>query len=236
MRTDDLMLPAERPAAPSSTALPLVDFGHASQPCDGETECGDLVAGWPLGNGAWLLVLTDGLGHGPHARAASQSVIDTLALTGAAAQTLAPPDLLACMQRCDRALRRSRGAAVALVHVDTAARRLSHVGVGNVGVLVSSRGKRRLAGTPGIVGAGLPPLRVDQVALAGAGVLALFSDGVDVLFDREQPQALAGSAPSAALAADLVQRWRLPHDDAAMALLRWGPPAVLRHSLTEGPP
>lgn len=199
--------------------------GACCRPFPGETVCGDVVVSRELDNGRLLLGVIDGLGHGPHARAASLAAAEVLATDGAGT------DLVARLAACDLALRSTRGAAIALLEIDFTRPCLRHVGVGNVTTLICSRPKRRLASSPGIVGTGLPPLQVETVALAAQGSLAIFSDGLDPLFDQQYPFTLAGAVTGGALvpedpgvlARDLVQLWGRQTDDVGLAVLSWGP-------------
>ena len=185
----------------------------AMRPYPGQRQCGDQAGLWCLGEGRVLLALADGLGHGAaavEAADAAMACIDT-------APGLSPHLLL---QRCDDALRGTRGAALSLIRLDLLAGQLEHAGVGNVSALVQCGAvKRRIASVPGIVGAGLPPVRTDALALDKAGVLAHFSDGIDPRLDLTT----ASDAPLAALADGLVARYGRDDDDVGLVLLRWHP-------------
>ncbi len=206
---------------PGPAAEPGYASGMAWRPRAGEAVCGDVGVVWRLEAGGLLLALADGLGHGQAARDAALAALVTLRRRGGTGP------LPALMQACDGALRGMRGAALALVRLDAAKRTLEHVGVGNIGVLVQLEKRRRLPATPGIVGAGLPPLQVERLALPRCGVLALFSDGIDPLFDRhetwagqdlEEPMALERRAQA------LVSRWGRPDDDAILLMAGWRGP------------
>ncbi len=56
---------------------PLIEWGVAAQPLEGEAESGDLhvVQRFPKGV---LVAAVDGLGHGPEAAAAARSAVATL--------------------------------------------------------------------------------------------------------------------------------------------------------------
>lgn len=124
-----------------------------------------------------LVAAIDGLGHGTEAaRAANQ-----------AARLLEehPCDsVIALIEQCHEALRRTRGAVMSLASFDARDSSLTWAGVGNVeGVLVRmnsarDRARKGLLGRGGIVGYQLPPLRATKIALDRGDTLILATDGI----------------------------------------------------------
>ncbi|MFB9909173.1 anti-sigma regulatory factor [Allokutzneria oryzae] len=131
----------EAPAEPGPVGLTL--------PAPGESACGD---GWAVRGGAdedvLTAVLVDGSGHGEAAEAAAASALRVVEEHPEAL----PLDLLELM---GVRIAPTRGAAVAVVHIDRATRVLRFAGTGNIVVRVHEPGVERavqLVSSPGIVG------------------------------------------------------------------------------------
>ncbi|MFJ9523399.1 SpoIIE family protein phosphatase [Kitasatospora sp. NPDC101801] len=119
-----------------------------------------------------LVMLCDGLGHGPLAALASKAATEAFAATRHS-------DPLAVLQDLHRALRGTRGAAVAVAHLSPAERRVRLCGVGNVSAYVVDHDVRRaLLSTPGIVGHHLGNPRATELPLPPGGALVMHSDGL----------------------------------------------------------
>jgi hypothetical protein len=116
------------------------------------------------------ICLVDGLGHGAPAAQAAES-----ALTEAEFRRSLPPAEM--ITAIGPAVRESRGAAVAVVRVDSAGRTLAFSGLGNVRAALFAKKVMRFEGTPGILGA---PHKVPatETAVWGEGdCLVLWTDG-----------------------------------------------------------
>ncbi|MCJ2069379.1 SpoIIE family protein phosphatase [Methylobacterium sp. J-030] len=186
--------------------IPGLRIAAATRTYPGETACGDMVAWWREGEDA-LACIVDGLGHGPDAHHAARSL---LALVKGQAG-VAPTQRLAA---ADGVMRHTRGAAAAFLRIEPAAQTITVAAVGNIqGALFAAR-TLRFDGMPGIVGAGLRPLKPLTVRFAPADILVLWSDGllpVDLEADarnvREDPERLA---------AHLMTRYGRQSDDCAV--------------------
>ena len=127
-------------------------------------------------NGAGLLVcLADGLGSGPAAAEAAQTAVDWVSV-----HSKSPLSQL--MQGCHEAIRHTRGAALALLRLDTAARELTFAGVGNVEFHAWSAEPMRPISYPGIVGSRLPSVREFRFSLSPGDLVMLHTDGVSRRF------------------------------------------------------
>ncbi|MBE1496409.1 anti-sigma regulatory factor (Ser/Thr protein kinase) [Amycolatopsis lexingtonensis] len=198
-------LAAARLLAPAP-APPGGAVGHFRLAREDEQHCGDAVALADV-TGSRTAVVADGLGHGPDAAEAAEAAVRVFTEN---------PDrpLSHQLTNMHRALRTTRGAAVALVRI--APRRLEFCGVGNVsGASVGSGASRLLLSTPGVVGFTLPSAPVRHVELADGDVVVLHTDGVGTGWR------VPGRVPDLLLlAAELAHRHRNPRDDAAMLALR----------------
>lgn len=119
-----------------------------------------------------LLMVADGLGHGPQAAAASQAAVGALT---------AQPGLhpAAILEVIHAALRHTRGAAVAVVELDFGRGVVRFAGVGNIsGVILAADSTYRLASHNGIVGQHMRKTQEFTYPWSADAVLVLHSDGL----------------------------------------------------------
>jgi serine phosphatase RsbU (regulator of sigma subunit) len=162
-------------------------------------------------NGTCRIALIDGLGHGPQAAAAADAACAALAEQPA----LLPVDAL---QLCHRALAHTRGAAITVVQIDEASRRLTFTGVGNVeGRLWQSGTQKRALAYRGIVGLALPKLRSFDFELEQDWLVLLHTDGVSARFEIDALPAETRTDPRA-LAEAVLAGWARPTDDATVVV------------------
>lgn len=199
-----------------------IEWGTRVEAVPGEAEAGDRCIVCPFASGV-LLGAIDGLGHGREAAAAA----------GIAAEVLAerPSDpVAALLRRCHGALKRTRGAVIALASIHYPDNSLSWLGVGNVEAVLyraAARGDGNGGATAardthviqlsGVVGYQLPDLRPASTTIAVNDRLLMATDGVRSDFPREivlrgQPQKTADL---------LMQRNRKTTDDALILVARY---------------
>nr|WP_329318235.1 MULTISPECIES: ATP-binding SpoIIE family protein phosphatase [unclassified Streptomyces] len=165
------------------------------------------------GPGEGLLVMScDGLGHGPMAAVAAQAAVEAFR-TGAART----PEQ--AMAQVHRALRGTRGAAVAIARLEPDGR-LLFCGVGNItAALVTTTARSSLLSHPGIAGHQMHQLRTYEYRLPAHGVLVMHSDG---LSERWSAPDLAGLLhhPPAVIATGLLRHAGTRRDDASAVIAK----------------
>ncbi|MEW5853524.1 MAG: hypothetical protein AB2A00_32405 [Myxococcota bacterium] len=180
----------------------------ASRPRAGETFNGDAAVALSR-SGRHLLALVDGLGHGEAAHLAASAALDHL-------HTWEPATpLVEVLGGLDRALRNTRGAAVAVCTVSEGT--LRGASVGNVSVRATGFALPFVP-TPGVVGAQHVTPRVFAAALPTTFRLCLFSDGVSARLTLEE---LAG-VELATAASRMLRQFSHHHDDATLLLAEPG--------------
>ncbi|MDF3301458.1 anti-sigma regulatory factor [Streptomyces tropicalis] len=191
-----------------------VDVGGLTRPIGGEQVCGDT---WAVRTATGddpdvlLLLLCDGLGHGPLAARAADRAREAF-------RDSAHSRPAAVLEDVHRALRHTRGAAVAVARVDAAARRVELTGVGNTTALVAFDDRRTgLLSLPGIVGSQLPRLRTFEAAYPPGAALIMHSDG---LSDRWAPADFPGLVTHgpALIAAQVLSQAAVRRDDAGIVV------------------
>jgi serine/threonine protein phosphatase PrpC len=123
------------------------------------------------------------------------------------------------LDRLDRALKGSVGAAAGVARVELASQRLVFAGVGNVVARVLGREEIRFVSAHGILGQRFrtPPER--SVRLEAQDLLVMHSDGISDRFDSNVLPELS-FAPAATIAALLLSRYGKQHDDASCLVAR----------------
>jgi anti-sigma regulatory factor (Ser/Thr protein kinase) len=158
-----------RHGAPSKR---LMDIGVVNRPKVGETFCGDAWVVKEVGNEFWVVV-ADGLGHGPDASEAAQEAIRMFRETSGHKSTT---DALEAMHG---ALRKTRGAAVAVAQIDRTAGQVRFAGVGNVaGTIVGPGTWKSMMSHNGILGHELRRIQEFSHPWIAGSKLVMNSDGL----------------------------------------------------------
>ncbi len=196
----------------------LIEWGVAAQSFDGKSDSGDQYLVEPFANGM-LVVVVDGLGHGPRAAAAGKAAI--AALEGHAHESVS-----SLLKRCHEALRRTRGVVMSLASFDKSGS-MTWLGVGNVkGLLLCldehGRVKRdRLLLRGGVVGYNLPTLRPATVNVVPGDTLIFATDGLRSVFAEELT---LGNHPQQ-MADEILATYRRGTDDSMVLIARYVGPS-----------
>jgi anti-sigma regulatory factor (Ser/Thr protein kinase) len=199
-------------AAEAARAGVTMCAGGVSIAAPGERVCGD---GWAFaleGERAAVLVV-DGLGHGPDAAEAAR-----VALEAFGHEPFASPRQQ--LERLHQALKRTRGAAVLVLHADAAAGTVRAAGAGNViARLVSGVSDRAILCQHGTAGVAIRTPEEVTMPWPEHALLVACSDGIETRWKAEVLAPVLGRDP--ALAAALLVRDHLRgRDDATAAVLR----------------
>lgn len=148
-------------------------------PMIGETVCGDSAAIVLRPDGTVGLMLADGLGHGPHAAAASGEAVRLFQKQ----KDGTPAVVLAALHA---GLRATRGAAVAVAVIDPDGRQVTYSGIGNIaGFITDTGGIRRMVSHSGTAGHTAGRLRDFSYPIYSRPVLVMYSDGLSTSWSPE---------------------------------------------------
>lgn len=191
----------------------LLDWSWAGIALEGD-ESGDVHVIAEFEHGV-LVGVVDGLGHGFEAAAAARTAARVL-------RSFAGEPLVALVERCHEALRRTRGAVMSLASFDARAPSMTWGGIGNVeGLLLraspASRPRESIVLRGGIVGYHLPSLHAATLAVAPGDVLILATDGVDERFGDD----VTPGAPPREVADAILARHARGTDDALVLVARY---------------
>ena len=181
-------------------------------PAPGESISGD---GWSLRQDTdkTLILMADGLGHGPEAARASDAALSTLARSSAQSPA-------AVLEEAHEALRQTRGAAAAAVALPADGSALTFAGAGNIaGRLVSGVGDRSLMCQHGTLGLQIRKLQDVGYAWPEHALLVLHSDGIATRWSFEDAPGLLQCDP-AVIAAWLLREHCRGRDDATVLVVR----------------
>ncbi|MEV4535758.1 SpoIIE family protein phosphatase [Asanoa sp. NPDC049518] len=183
-----------------------------SRAMSGEEVCGDGYA-VRVADGRTQVLVCDGLGHGPLAAAATSAVVQAFHVAPAG-----PP--AAVVEHLHRAVRHTRGAAVAVAQLDDD--EIRYAGLGNItGVLVDDTTRRGLVSLPGIAGHQRRAVREFGYPVTPDALLVMHSDGVVDRWNLDDYPGLRGRSPQV-IAATLVRDAGVRRDDACVLVARAG--------------
>jgi anti-sigma regulatory factor (Ser/Thr protein kinase) len=198
---------SEPPAAASGG----VRVGAVCLPKRGEEVSGD---GWGVHGRAQtsLVLIVDGLGHGPDAHRAAQRALAVLSEERAGAAETA--------QACHEALRSTRGAALAVAEIDRAGQRVRFAGVGNVtGAIFAAARRQNMVSINGTAGQGTVRVRAFDYVWDPCATLVMASDGLGTRWSLDDYPGL-GARDSALIAAVLYRDHTRGRDDVTVVVLR----------------
>ncbi|WP_433827984.1 ATP-binding SpoIIE family protein phosphatase [Actinoplanes sp. CA-015351] len=184
-----------------------------TRPLTGEQVSGDAYAVREVGDRRQVLV-SDGLGHGGLAAAASQEAVRTF-LSG----TFTGPT--GAVEALHRALGHTRGAALAVAELDSRAGVVRYAGLGNIsGTVLAPDGTRRgMISMPGIAGHQRRQVREYDYPMVPGSIVLMHTDGVvDRWTAADYPGLLARSP--AVIAATVLRDAGTRRDDAGVLVAR----------------
>jgi anti-sigma regulatory factor (Ser/Thr protein kinase) len=160
-----------------------------------------------------VILLVDGLGHGPDAAEAAREAVETFHKR----TDRRPRDILSFVHD---ALKKTRGAAAAVAEIRTSDKTLTYAGVGNtVAALLSSQVSRSLISHNGTLGIAAPKIQEFQVDWPSDGILVMHSDGLRSKWDLSTYAGLL-ARHAAVIGGALFRDFRRQRDDASVVVVR----------------
>ena len=190
------------------------EFGAVSLPLAGEEVCGD---GWSIEMiaGRTLLLVADGLGHGPQAAEAAREAVR---IFGEVA-SLGPAEII---QAAHAALRSTRGAALAVAELDPVRGEVRYAGVGNIAGAVVSAGEGQstsMLSHNGTVGHTIRKVQEFVYPWAPGSLLVMNSDGLATHWQLGRFTGLASTHPGL-VAGMLYRDFSRGRDDVTVVAIR----------------
>ena len=200
-------------AGASSVPSSRARFAHAGicLAAPGETVSGD-AWGIRVDDGKALVIVADGLGHGPVAAEAAAEALKVFATA-----TGSPSAIL---ERAHPLMRSTRGAAVSVAQVDVDANAITYAGAGNIsGRVISGIEDRSLMSQHGTLGAQIRRLQDVRYDWPDHSLLVLHSDGLVTRWNLQDAGGLLQCDP-AVIAGWLLRDHTRGHDDVTVVVLK----------------
>jgi len=197
-----------RASAPRRTRMEVAGVCVAKP---GESTCGDGWAVTKRASGA-VIVLADGLGHGPEAAEAARAVISIFHK-----HTKEGP--AAILKVAHDALRSTRGAAVAIADVDCDSSMVTFSGIGNIAGAVLAADRRNMVSQNGTLGHTVRSISEFTYAWVPDALVILNSDGLQSQWSLNSYPGIAARDPSL-VAAILYRDFNRGRDDATVVVAK----------------
>ena len=184
-----------------------------TRPISGESVSGDAYAIRADGDRRQVLV-SDGLGHGGLAAAASHEAVRLFL-----SRPPAPPAVT--VEALHKGLGHTRGAALAVAELDPAAGLVRYAGLGNIsGTVLAPDGSRRgMVSMPGIAGHQRRQVREYEYPLPAGSIVLMHSDGVVDRWTVDAYPGLLGRSTTV-IAATVLRDAGIRRDDAGVLVAR----------------
>ena len=162
--------PVDRVTEPPAVDLEVAAINVAVR---GERVCGDSWAVHHSAPDRTVIMVADGLGHGPVAAEAAREAERVFGTEWASS----PDKILPLMHD---ALRKTRGAAVAIAELDHARRSIRYAGAGNIsGIVVAADGvQRSMVSHNGTVGFEMRKVQIFEYPWPVGSTVVMYSDGL----------------------------------------------------------
>jgi anti-sigma regulatory factor (Ser/Thr protein kinase) len=188
--------------------------GFAGRPVAGEEMSGDAWAMREAG-AVSLFIVADGLGHGLHASEASAEAV-------AAFKSSTDTDPALILGRVHRALRGTRGAAVAVARVDRNEHHVRYAGIGNIsGIVVSPAKTQFMISHNGTAGHEATRFQEFVYPFPETSLLIMHSDGLTTSWNLESYPGLKFRHP-AVIAGTLYRDATRSRDDVCVIVAKDG--------------
>jgi anti-sigma regulatory factor (Ser/Thr protein kinase) len=188
--------------------------GFAGRPVSGEEVSGD---SWAMRDDGAIAVfiVADGLGHGVHASEASVEAVSAF-------RNFTDTDPALVLGRVHRALRGTRGAAVAVARVDRNEHSVRYAGIGNIsGIVVSPAKTQFMIAHNGTAGHEATRFQEFVYAFPESSTLIMHSDGLTTSWNLESYPGLRFHHP-AVIAGTLYRDATRSRDDVCVIVARHG--------------
>ena len=189
-------------------------LGVVRVPAPGEQLCGD---DWAIvdRNGLSFVLMVDGLGHGAPAALAAEEAVGVF-------QGHRSQEPVEIVESIHRAIRGTRGAALAIVRIDLSKGEVRYAGVGNIcgGVVNTTTGESTsMVSHNGTVGYAIRKIQSYDYPWAEESLLVMHSDGLATHWNLDRYPGIAQRHPSL-IAAALYRDHKRGRDDVTVLVAR----------------
>ncbi len=186
-----------------------MQIGTAIRAKPGEDVCGDAILIREIDD-LVVIIVADGLGHGPGAAKASQAACDFI--RGSEIKST-----VAILDKCGKFIRSTRGAAVTALTINKQTGEMSFAGVGNVEMKARTKEKISPVNSPGIVGRKVRRTIETCGKLMDGDLLIIYSDGISSRFRTEKYKDMDAQK----IADMIMENHSKDHDDATCVVVKY---------------
>lgn len=193
--------------------MPNVDLGMTFQALLGvESECGDIGVIKEYDNQCFL-ALVDVLGHGSGAR-------EVALLAKRYLEENYKKDLPDILNGLHEHLKGTRGAVVAMCHLDILTGELTYVGIGNITVRIFGSKPTRLTPKDGVIGYSMTKFQKHSIKLYPGDKILMHSDGIKEHFDVIDCMGIL-KENAESIAIKILDLFGKKNDDASCIILKY---------------
>jgi serine phosphatase RsbU (regulator of sigma subunit) len=190
-----------------------IDFGMCYRAMLGpDSECGDITFMKQYDNQCFFAVI-DVLGHGAEARKVAVSAEKYL-------EENYKGNLIDVINGIHQHLKGTRGAVVALCHLEILTGELTYIGIGNITVRILGLKTSRLTPKGGIVGYKITTPRSINLKLYQDDIVLMYSDGIKEHFDIVECAALL-KEEAQDIAYGILKQFGKKNDDASCIAIKY---------------
>jgi len=188
-----------------------IQWGAVNRAKHGQSVSGDTYVVEEMSNQQLLVAVIDGLGGGEEAAKASSLAARVL-------RTASDSSLENLIRQAHNALRSTRGAVIAILRLETTAKKVSYIGVGNIGIQVYSTQQIKPISKNGILGYRMPTLLELHYQYNSGDTFVLYSDGISGRFSLDDT--LDRTMHPQQLAEAILTSYGKTSDDATVVVVR----------------
>ncbi|MCE3238577.1 MAG: Stage sporulation protein [Gammaproteobacteria bacterium] len=206
-------LPTKSNALIASKSSSLLEWGVICVPMAQEEVSGDAWSTYTMADNTQLFMLVDGLGHGPDAYLAASEAVKIFNEKSHASLT----DILLAQHT---ALKKTRGAAIAIIKIDPLCQQATYLGVGNIsGTILTSLKHYSMLSYSGIVGHQFRTIHEMKYPFNSKSILVMHSDGLSHQWGKIYSGELLRQSP-ATIAGILYRGFKHKRDDTSVLVAK----------------
>jgi anti-sigma regulatory factor (Ser/Thr protein kinase) len=191
----------------------LFEWGVICIPVAQEEVSGDAWSTYTMPGGTQLFMVADGLGHGPDAHFAASEAVRIFNEKSNASLT----EILLAQHM---ALKKTRGAAIAIIKIDPLCQQATYLGVGNIsGTILTPLKNYNMLSYNGIVGHQFRTIHEMTYPFNNKSILVMHSDGLSNQWEKTYSSELLRQSP-ATIAGLLYRGFKRKKDDTCVLVAK----------------
>jgi anti-sigma regulatory factor (Ser/Thr protein kinase) len=197
----------------ASESSNLFEWGAICVPVAQEEVSGDAWSTYTMADNTQLFMLVDGLGHGPDAHLAASKAVRIF-------NEKSHHSLIDILMAQHAALKKTRGAAIAIIKINPLCQEASYLGVGNIsGTILTPLKNYSMLSYNGIVGHQFRTVHEMKYPFNNKSILVMHSDGLSNQWGKIYASELLRQSP-ATIAGILYRGFKRKRDDTCVLAVK----------------